>query len=195
MVKFFDDKSPIQDVKTGAFHSIILLQNGDLYGMGLKKCCGQSKEKYFYYPALISIQHMNFQSFVCCSWAFTMVQNSKNELYAFGSTTEQTFIKDGRVIGSEPFRMDYSFPFAKQIKKIIATNFSFFLLTNKNDLYTAGYVNSDEKYSHTIIDKWILCKTNVVNINTGFSNLFLFIPNSFLFYESNMKYTDLIIVF
>ena len=198
---FFDDKPSIQDVKTGWNYSMVLLADGSLYAMGNKYCCGQGTSKdHFYSPVLVSVGDA-IQS-ICFSWSYTMVQNVNQQYYLFGDLHNCKLLSVyGKQFVLIPECFDHvisntksltGIPSGFQVKKLIETIFEFFLLTNNNDLYVMSNCKETDKKNSS---KWILYKSNVANVQTGRLNLFLFINEPFLLYESQMKFTDAIICF
>lgn len=80
-----------------------------------------------------------------------------------------------------------------QIKKLISTHNCFYLLTKDNDLYFLGYDDNDQIETNESPKKWILCKNNILNICAGEYIYFLFVCDPFLNYQSNMKWTDVVV--
>lgn len=175
---------------------MILLQDGSLYAMGIKNCCGQASAKdHFYSPVLVSVGSPT--TFVCCSLNLTIVQTENKEWYAFGDARYQPSPIYGKSVSLTPERMDDIFSQGIQVKKLVATRHAFFLLTTDNDLYVFGKSAYDEIgiKNRKNIDNWTLCKTNIIDVQVGSHNSFVFIPNPFLIYEPQMEYTDAFICF
>ena len=192
LVEFFNDKSPIQDIQAGSSHSIVLLQDGSLYAMGVKQRCGQEPNHngHFYSPVLVSIG-VPVKS-ICCSYLCTIFQTIKNKYYAFGDVYNQKYPICGKKISLTPERIDDVFPQGIQVKKMVATSNTLFLLTYTNDLYVVGQNRHSEIGANKICEKWTHFKSNILDIQTGPYNSFLFLIEPFT--NSKMKcFTDVFI--
>lgn len=161
--------------------------------MGWYNSCGQGASKdHFYSPVLINVGNLNKISSFCCSKTSTIVQTMNGEWYGFGEEDYKYNTIYGKKMTLTPQRIDDAMPKGIQIKKLVATGFAFFMLTTGNDLYVVGKGKYGEMgmNNEKNIEKWTLCKTNIADVQTGIDNSFLFIPNSFLVYEFQMKFTD-----
>lgn len=209
-VEFFNDKAPIQDVQAGEDHTVVLLKDGSLYTMGDKACCGKASAKNnFFSPVLVSIGNGIKISSICCSWACTIVQTVNEEWYAFGDSYIQCKPAYGKAVSRIPERIDDVFPKTRfsmespnvdyskpiQVKKLVATTSAFFILTSNDKLYTVG----TNKNGEMGIDKqnlleWTLCRDNVLDIQVGLNNSFLFEPKPFLLSKHTCQsFTDICI--
>lgn len=216
-VEFFNDKETIQDIQTGSDYTIVLLKNGLIYGMGNIKHCKDASNDLFCSPVVIFFNNPHKVISICCSQISTMVQLENGKWYTAHEKKvdcEPNLIKDEKEVNlilesiDDPFSTIHSLSNIDkfetltmesskhiQVKKLVATSTCFFLLNNKNELYVVGNGGKGEMGTNNgaSIYKWTLCKTNVLDVQTGLRNSFIFIPNPFLFYESQMEYTDIII--
>lgn len=170
-------------MQTGFHHTIVLLQDGSVYAMGDKACCGQaSTTGHFYSPVLVSVGNATKIASFCCSAFCSIVQTVNDEWYAFGNAQNQNEPAYGKEVSLTASRIDDVFPKGIKVKKLAATYHAFFLLSDKNDLYVVGNgyngemgMNNDKSDKGKDIDKWTLCKSNVINVQTGVHNSFIFL--------------------
>jgi alpha-tubulin suppressor-like RCC1 family protein len=76
--------SPIQKIATGRFHSIFLLENGEIYGCGSNSCgqLGMGATDQFLVPTILSLEDIQD---VACGYEHSLVcTRSHGLLYAFG---------------------------------------------------------------------------------------------------------------
>lgn len=188
-MKFFNNKSCIRDIQAGTSYTIVLLENGLLYAMGKSEYCGQGLSAYdFYSPVLVSIGNANKIVSIYCSFHCTIIQTVNQQFYMFG---DLEYLNKSQILTpqlvNDIFPINQSFTGFEQeiqIKKFISSKMTFFLLTKTNDLYI---IKND--------NQWTFCKTNVLDVQTGIHDSFLFLVNPFLVYHADMKNTDLIILF
>lgn len=218
-IEFFNNKPPIRDIKAGCTHAVVLLQDGSLYAMGERGTCGRVWGKchfHYYEPTRVPIG-TPILSICTCSGACTIVQSINNEYYAFGNAERQTLPAYGKHIQTIPERIDNVFPVYQslenlttlpntdhtflpnqiQVKKLVSSLTSFFLLMSNNDLYVVGKGSHGEMGIANCgkLEKWTFCKSNIADVQASPFNSFIFVYQSFLFYEHQMKYTDVFICF
>lgn len=189
-VDFFDDKPSIQDVKAGWHYAVVLLENGSLYAMGSKDGCGQGVSKdHFYSPVLVSIGNANKIASISCTSFITAVQTFNSEYYAFGHHRS-----DAPEVYFKPHSISFTFPKGIRVKKLVSTDNAVFLLNHENEIYVCGHGRYGEMgIKNNLPNHWTLCKENTIDIQTGSFNSFFFTLTSFLIYEPQMKFTDIII--
>lgn len=172
---------------------MVLLQDGSLYAMGKTDCCGQESEiDCFFSPVLVSVGNTSKISSICCSYYCTIVQTINNEWYGFGYKSRQSSPAYGKTVSLLSERIDVAFPKGIQVKKLITTTNSFFLLSTKNELYVVGRNDSGEMGMNNgkNIDKWTLCKRNVIDVQTGYDISFLFLDTSTMFKKHTSHFAD-----
>lgn len=202
LVSFFLNKPLIKDVKIGTQFTMVLLINGNLYGMGNPCCCTNPKISD---PVLISISSPI--RFVHCFDFGTIVETENNQWYSFGDSGKNRIFGEedypkrivcGKEFGSSIQRIDDQFPSNIQIKKFTSTKDTFFILTTNNEIYSnrCHYqqkldTKEEEKWNlQTVGSQWNLQRTSVLDIETGWTDLvFIHVPCPF--FQSFDKFSDI----
>lgn len=158
---------------------MVLLQDGSLHAMGYKDRCGrENATDHFYCPVLVKVgNNSKIARIACCSQACTIVETVNHEWYAFGDPAEQRKPAFGKAISKTAIRIDDVFPKNCEVKKIVSTIYSFFMLCANGDLFVVGNGGFGEMGINNgkNIDQWTLCKQNVVDVQTGAYNSFVFL--------------------
>lgn len=154
---------------------MVLLENGDLYGMGNVEYCGGNQN----YPFPIQICLNNpIQSISCCMNS-TLIRTINNEWYAFGSKVRGYQESYGKPIQETPERVDDLFPKDTQVEKIVSTFYSHFMLTTDKNLYTIGFASCNEfGLNVSTFPKWTLYQDKnfvISNVQSSLCNVFLYL--------------------
>lgn len=161
-------------------HSVVLLQNGQLYAFGHNSCCGNTSSIETLEPMLVQFPNQLLVQSVCCSQASTIVQTTNGHWYAFGFATVQREPAYGKPVTVLPMRIDDVFPLVRpnervQVKKLVATCFSFFLQTMQNDVFCVGNCGCGEMGLGHANDAatWTKHSIGIADVQTGICNSFL----------------------
>ncbi|XP_065063407.1 probable E3 ubiquitin-protein ligase HERC4 [Rhopilema esculentum] len=78
-------RAPVIDIACGKQHTVILLEDGQVYSAGSNESKQLGHEKRGSEPEKLNILETQIIKLVACGEAFTIVLNADNQLYSFGS--------------------------------------------------------------------------------------------------------------
>lgn len=183
-LSFFNDK-PIASLHAGARHSIVHLQNGQVYAFGYQNCCGMESSNHVLVPTLVSLPNDALAECIVCSSFCTLVCTTNKQWYAFGNASEQSKPAYDKSVTSIASRIDDVFPISPtskkqvQVKTLLATRYAFFLLSIDNELFVIGYGgNGEMALGHTNdVSSWtyhsLVEHGKIANIQAGWYNFFI----------------------
>lgn len=166
------------DVKGGGGFCLVLLENGILFAMGHKDRCGFAfNSEDFCTPVSVQIGCNDLVQTICCSWGCAIVETANGKWFGFGDASAQKSPAYGKEISKTPSRIDDIFPCNFSVRKLTATAYCFFILLDNGDLYSIGNGKNGEMGIKDAAEysSWILCKSNVTDVQTGFWNSFVFV--------------------
>lgn len=171
----------------GEKHSVILLQNGQVYAFGSFNCCGiVNIDGHNLTPIAVTIPNCSFPvtNIVCAAWS-TLLQCKDGSWYAFGCPS-QAKPAYGKEVTIKPSKLNSIFPISStqkpiRVRKIVATYYCFFAISDENDLYVVGYNTNTGALgmgNTSNVNVWtkhptVASADSFVDVQTGWHNAFV----------------------
>ncbi len=187
---FFTDKGSIKHIILGGFHSMILIDNGNLYvfghngegQLGLNDNLNRNRPiRNDFFKNKGSIKH------IVLGWHHSMILMNNDDLYVFGRNENGQLGLNDNLSRNRPIRNDF-FTEKGPIKQIVLGGQHSMILMDNGDLYVFGYnedgqlgLNDNENRNRPIRNDFFTDKGSIKQIVLGWHHSMILMDNDDLY--------------